>query len=367
MTQKGFVYIMTNPSMPGLLKVGMTTKVPEYRANQLSTTTGVPTPFETQYYAFFENRVEAEKRAHQALNDYHHGKEFYQVDINTAINVIESINISFTRLFVEGQQGVQKYHYNERLEVEKSLSLRINFLGKKIKKLGAEKWTTIATIREQEKLKREEIELASELETLRKEAELERIKKGEELREKAIEEHQEREAERIVVTAEWRRIEEEWGKINKEKEKIKAEITEWESLRNEEDFEINEEWKRIEKESEAFVVDKLHAEWELEQSENIIKEAEIEINAGWGLLRDAEDLGIENKWNEVDEEWDKVINEWEALLRKKKQEKEKNAIFEKKGNKIVKKIVVAWEYLKKEKEKFKTEKDDYKCQLQSKQ
>lgn len=29
MAKKGFVYIMSNDSMPGLLKVGMSTKVPE--------------------------------------------------------------------------------------------------------------------------------------------------------------------------------------------------------------------------------------------------------------------------------------------------------------------------------------------------
>lgn len=42
---KGYVYILTNPSMPGLVKIGKTTRDPNGRATELDST-GVPTAFE---------------------------------------------------------------------------------------------------------------------------------------------------------------------------------------------------------------------------------------------------------------------------------------------------------------------------------
>ena len=47
MDKKGFIYVMTNPSMPGIVKVGMSKRVPTERAldNDLNST-GIPTPFQ---------------------------------------------------------------------------------------------------------------------------------------------------------------------------------------------------------------------------------------------------------------------------------------------------------------------------------
>ena len=45
----GIVYLLTNPVMPGLVKIGMTTqKEIEQRMKELYTT-GVPLPFECQF------------------------------------------------------------------------------------------------------------------------------------------------------------------------------------------------------------------------------------------------------------------------------------------------------------------------------
>ncbi|WP_220385717.1 GIY-YIG nuclease family protein, partial [Klebsiella pneumoniae] len=42
---EGWVYVLSNPCMPGIYKVGMTTTSPEVRARELSSATGVPAPF----------------------------------------------------------------------------------------------------------------------------------------------------------------------------------------------------------------------------------------------------------------------------------------------------------------------------------
>lgn len=44
-TPCGWVYVLENESMPGVYKIGMTTSTPEKRAKDISSSTGVPTPF----------------------------------------------------------------------------------------------------------------------------------------------------------------------------------------------------------------------------------------------------------------------------------------------------------------------------------
>jgi len=91
---------MTNPAMPGLLKVGMTARVPELRAaDRDMTSTGVPGKFEAQYYSFFNNMVLAEKKVHLRLKPYHYSKEFFKTDILVAITAIESTGLEFTKVF----------------------------------------------------------------------------------------------------------------------------------------------------------------------------------------------------------------------------------------------------------------------------
>jgi hypothetical protein len=45
---EGFVYVLSNPAMPGLLKVGSTVGPVEKRAAGLSRMTGVPEPFKIE-------------------------------------------------------------------------------------------------------------------------------------------------------------------------------------------------------------------------------------------------------------------------------------------------------------------------------
>jgi len=99
-SKKGFVYILSNISMPGILKVGMTRRVPELRINDDDLcSTGVPTPFIVEYYAFFDDRYKAEKEAHINLKEYRHSKEFFTVDIPTAIKGIEQVQMDSVEVY----------------------------------------------------------------------------------------------------------------------------------------------------------------------------------------------------------------------------------------------------------------------------
>lgn len=63
----GSVYVLANSSMPGLVKVGKTTRDPQERAAELSSATGLPTPFIVVYDHHFEDCSAAEQFAHAYL------------------------------------------------------------------------------------------------------------------------------------------------------------------------------------------------------------------------------------------------------------------------------------------------------------
>ncbi|WP_419872770.1 GIY-YIG nuclease family protein [Candidatus Pristimantibacillus sp. PTI5] len=68
--ESGFVYILINQSMPGLLKIGMTTRDTVERVLELSSATGVPTPFMLAYKKQFANCKLAEEKMHSLLDEY---------------------------------------------------------------------------------------------------------------------------------------------------------------------------------------------------------------------------------------------------------------------------------------------------------
>ena len=66
---EGWVYCLSNPSMPDLVKIGMTERTPEERAKELSTT-GVPTPFVIEFAKKVKNPTQKEATLHALLEKY---------------------------------------------------------------------------------------------------------------------------------------------------------------------------------------------------------------------------------------------------------------------------------------------------------
>lgn len=88
---KGFVYILSNEAMIGLLKIGYSTKIPEIRAKELSST-GVPDAFRVSYYCIVENANLIEQEVHKSLSycRYSDNREFFKVSLSSAIQKIKS-------------------------------------------------------------------------------------------------------------------------------------------------------------------------------------------------------------------------------------------------------------------------------------
>jgi hypothetical protein len=65
----GFIYVLSNESMPGVYKIGMTKNEPESRAKEISGSTGVPSPFKVLAAYHSMNPRADEKMIHEAFDD----------------------------------------------------------------------------------------------------------------------------------------------------------------------------------------------------------------------------------------------------------------------------------------------------------
>lgn len=80
----GYVYVMSNPSMPGLYKIGFTTRPMEERlqeANQPNT--WIPTPFLLEFAKFVVNPQQKEMTIHKILakERLNPNREFFRVEL----------------------------------------------------------------------------------------------------------------------------------------------------------------------------------------------------------------------------------------------------------------------------------------------
>ncbi len=99
---KGFVYVLTNAAMPGMVKIGFTMKMPTERAAELSTT-GVPQPFEVEYYCLVEEPASLEAQVHRAMAAARQNadREFFKASVAEAVSGIlasaKSVEHSWSR------------------------------------------------------------------------------------------------------------------------------------------------------------------------------------------------------------------------------------------------------------------------------
>lgn len=102
-----YVYILSNKSMPGLLKVGMTTNSPQERAAQLSTT-GVPGEFVVEEYweCSPDDLRKSERDIHRSLSRYRYQKnrEFFKISLEKARSEVEGYFKKISDLQIERER-----------------------------------------------------------------------------------------------------------------------------------------------------------------------------------------------------------------------------------------------------------------------
>lgn len=92
-TSSGYVYCLSNPAMPGLLKIGYTKHSPRKRAEQLFKEggTGVPAPFKLEFYFCCNDPRMLERAIHDDLSEvrYSYNREFFQISVERAKAVFQ--------------------------------------------------------------------------------------------------------------------------------------------------------------------------------------------------------------------------------------------------------------------------------------
>ena len=88
-----WVYILSNPTMPGMLKIGYTKNTPDKRAKQISNATGVALPYKVEWAYHCYDGFGLEQEVHHKLEDYrvNNNREFFQLPLEEAKMYVQEL------------------------------------------------------------------------------------------------------------------------------------------------------------------------------------------------------------------------------------------------------------------------------------
>jgi T5orf172 domain len=87
----GFIYLLSNPAMPGMIKIGFSTDQAAMRAVELSRPTGIPIDFELVYDELVSDCRAVERHLHKRFAAYrvNRRREFFRVPVREAIAALQ--------------------------------------------------------------------------------------------------------------------------------------------------------------------------------------------------------------------------------------------------------------------------------------
>lgn len=130
MQYSGIIYILSNPAMPGILKIGKTTQDDiKTRIAQLYST-GVPLPFECIYAATVQNIDDVENALHIAFgpNRINPKREFFEIEAIQAISIIKLLEIENISVKIENEPNVINKDEIEAGKVYSRKRPKLNFI-----------------------------------------------------------------------------------------------------------------------------------------------------------------------------------------------------------------------------------------------
>jgi hypothetical protein len=136
---KGWVYVISNKAMPGLVKVGISEKDPELRAQELEGP-GVPQPYRVEYEMLVEGPEDVEQQAHHFLSTYREGKGWFHCSAEEAVLAIQraAVGKSAIETLKKADRGKAEKNRARRMAEEKADKETENAGARKKKKEEAE-------------------------------------------------------------------------------------------------------------------------------------------------------------------------------------------------------------------------------------
>jgi hypothetical protein len=117
---KGWVYVISNKAMPGMVKVGYSMQDPELRARELDHT-GTPHPYVVEYDILIEGDLDqVEQHIHHDLSSYLEGKEWFRCTPEQAIIAIRQVakEIAITESFKKaGREKAETLEREREIEI----------------------------------------------------------------------------------------------------------------------------------------------------------------------------------------------------------------------------------------------------------
>ncbi len=128
MSQLSIVYVLTNPAMPGLIKIGQTSREDANARIAELYTTGLPVPFKLEYACKVPNPEEVESGLHIAFARWRVNpkREFFRMEPGEAIAILRLLHEDATDE-VEKQPTVVDQQSLEAAEILRSRRPNMNF------------------------------------------------------------------------------------------------------------------------------------------------------------------------------------------------------------------------------------------------
>lgn len=129
------IYVLKNEAMPGLVKIGLTTDSVESRISNLSSSTGVPLPFECHFAAEIPdevNLVKLEKTLHQLFAEHRTNpkREFFKVEPE---KVVLALSIGSFKEVTPGKADIDPVEVQAMEKAKEQRRSRINLAALGIK------------------------------------------------------------------------------------------------------------------------------------------------------------------------------------------------------------------------------------------
>ena len=109
-TKRGSVYVLSNQSMPSIVKIGVTQDSVATRCKRISSPTGVPTPFEVEYECTVNDCYKVEKALQAAFAPYRvsDNREFFKITTAQATAILQLVEIKNTTEEATADQAESK-------------------------------------------------------------------------------------------------------------------------------------------------------------------------------------------------------------------------------------------------------------------